>query len=324
MERIWGGRRLATLYGLPLPPEKPVGEAWLISDHPVHTSIVAAGPLTGKTLSELLHKTPSALLGTLPGPTRHGRFPLLLKLLDAAEILSVQVHPDDATAEQMNEPDDGKTEMWHILEAVPGAQLITGVAPGCTPALLEQAARAGNIEPYLMRETVRAGDSVFVPAGTVHAIGAGIVLAEIQQNSDLTYRIYDYGRKGPDGKARELHLGRACRATRFGFPPAAVVRPAAVPCGEAMRARLAVCPFFTADHYAVEGACEISTRHESFHLVLGVSGSLTVAAGGAEIDLSPGTAVLIPGEQPAFSLTGTGSCLDYFVSHAEASAYPSS
>ncbi|MBM3290832.1 MAG: mannose-6-phosphate isomerase, partial [Candidatus Hydrogenedentes bacterium] len=216
-ERIWGGQRLRTLYGKPIPPDKPIGEAWLISDHPSAVSVVADGPHAGRTLHDLIEEDAEALLGPGVKLTPHGRFPLLLKLLDSTDVLSVQVHPDDATAAALGEPDVGKTEMWHVLHADPGAELICGLRPGTTPDQMRAAIASGTLERHLVRFTVKPGDSVYVPAGTVHAIGKGIVLAEIQQNSDLTYRLYDWSRVDASGKARELHVEKGLRATRF-FP----------------------------------------------------------------------------------------------------------
>nr|HPK00742.1 class I mannose-6-phosphate isomerase [Candidatus Hydrogenedentota bacterium] len=219
-ERVWGGQKLKALFGKPFPDNVPVGEAWLISDHPGDESVIDGGFWKGQTLQALLAADARALLGANARTTPAGRFPLLLKLLDAAESLSVQVHPDDACAERLGEPDVGKTEMWSVLQAEPGSELIYGLKPEVGREAFSNAVANGDIEPLLNRFPVQAGDSVFVSAGTVHAIGAGVVLAEIQQNSDLTYRIHDWGRLDSDGQPRTLHLEKALEAIHFSPTPA--------------------------------------------------------------------------------------------------------
>ena len=185
-ERIWGGQKLESFYGKPIPAAKPIGEAWIVADHAAHESRVDGGPCAGKTLGQLLEADAPGLLGTCAKATVHGRFPLLLKILDAHDVLSVQAHPDDACAERLGEPDVGKTEMWHVLDAEPGSELICGLDPGAGGEAFAAAVRNGSLEDLMVRFAVTEGDSVFVPAGTVHAIGRGILLAEIQQELDIS------------------------------------------------------------------------------------------------------------------------------------------
>ena len=178
-ERIWGGNKLRSLLGKPAPDAR-IGETWLIADHPHHESIVAEGPFQGQTLRQLLAHDQKAILGPRPKLTAQGRFPLLLKILDATQVLSVQVHPNDECAARLGEPDAGKTEMWHVLQADPGSELICGLDPGVTPKRFRQAVHDGSIENLMVRVPASEGLSLLVTAGTVHALGAGMVVAEIQ------------------------------------------------------------------------------------------------------------------------------------------------
>jgi mannose-6-phosphate isomerase len=315
-ERIWGGEKLRTLYGKSIPPNALIGEAWLVADHPQHESIVAEGSHRGRTLRSLLEEYPQEILGARPRLTPHGRFPLLLKILDAADLLSVQVHPDDACAMQLVEPDAGKTEMWHVLQADPHSELICGLKPDVTPEALTQSIHDGSIERLMQRFEVSAGDSVFVPAGTIHAIGAGVVLAEIQQNSDLTYRLYDWQRVDASGGPRPLHVEKAlkaihfgCRVSGFGFrvSTASSLRP------PASSFLLAKCPYFVAERVRVRDSCERAVQGETFHIVLVIAGPLAFVTGDGETNLCAGQALLVPGSAPGFRVRGVGAFLDYYV-----------
>lgn len=205
---IWGGRNLETKLGREIPPGV-IAESWEIAAHPNGETVVADGPLAGLTLSAVQDRLGEKLLGrNSRAALADGRFPLLIKLLDANRWLSVQVHPDDDYA-QSHGGDLGKTEMWIVLDAEPDAELIFGLKKGTSQTEFKQAVAQGRIEQALHRVAVCAGDAVFVPAGTVHALGPGTIVAEIQQNSDTTYRLYDWGRMGTDGKPRPLHIQQA-------------------------------------------------------------------------------------------------------------------
>jgi len=207
---MWGGRNLERLYGRQLPPAGPIAESWEISGHPNGPSMVDAGALAGRPLPEVLEALGAELAGTRASwALERNKFPLLIKLLDAEKRLSVQVHPQDEYALAHEKGELGKTEMWYILHAQPGACLIFGLRPGVTPEAFRQAVANNELDKWLHHLPVKAGDAVFVPAGTVHAILEGIIAAEIQQNSDTTYRIYDWGRVGTDGKPRPLHVDKA-------------------------------------------------------------------------------------------------------------------
>lgn len=312
-ERIWGGRKLETLFGKALPPGAPVGEAWLISDHPEYESRVVEGPQKGRSLRDLMVAEGPRLLGTRAKPTPFGRFPLLLKLLDAVEVLSVQVHPDDATALRLGEPDAGKTEMWRVFQADPDAVLYCGLEPGVTPERFLAGVKDNTLDRLVRRFPARAGMSIFVNAGTVHAIGAGLVIAEIQQNSNLTYRSYDWGRVDAAGKPRELHIEKSLAATSFddGHTGPAVPLGYDVPGGRI--GVLAACPYFAAHEITVRGRVERDTRSESFHMLLAGTGSAKVQAGQSATTLRPGEATLVPAVEGVYTLEGEATVLEYHV-----------
>ncbi len=314
-ERIWGGRRLESMFGKKLPADVPIGEAWMISDHPSAESVVAEGPFQGRTLHALLDDDAEAILGSRARLTIHGRFPLLLKILDSTDWLSVQVHPDDPCATRLGEPDVGKTEMWHVLHADPGSQLICGLDPRVNADEFIDAARNGQLDELLPRFQVVPGDSVFVRAGTVHAIGAGIVLAEIQQNSDLTYRIFDWNRVDSSGVARALHLDQSREATHFGSGHGGKAVPLKLLDGPdgGERSMLAACEYFAAERVRFASKWRRQIRAESFHQILCIDGNARIGAGAGAADLEPGLACLIPGSLPEFVVEGTGTILDYYV-----------
>jgi mannose-6-phosphate isomerase len=208
---IWGGRNLETLFGRQLPPGV-IAESWEISGHASSPTQVDQGYWRGCPLPHVLDALGVNLVGRRGAAMlSRGRFPLLIKLLDANQDLSVQVHPDDVFAGMHEHGELGKTEMWYVLHARPGAELVYGLKREATPASLRQAIEDHAPERELHRLAVQAGDAIFIPAGTVHALLAGIVVAEIQQNSDTTYRLYDWGRVGADGKPRPLHIDKALR-----------------------------------------------------------------------------------------------------------------
>jgi mannose-6-phosphate isomerase len=216
-ERVWGGRELERLYHKALPPLAPIGESWEISDRPGDVSVIANGPLAGKDLRWLMENHPAELLG--PASPHAGRFPLLIKILDARDKLSLQVHPPPREAAVLGgEP---KTEMWYIADATPGAELYVGLKRGATRAEIERKLQTGDVAECFHRVSVRPGDSMFLPSGRVHAIGAGLVIFEIQQNSDTTYRVFDWNRVGLDGKPRALHIKQSLASIDFDdFEPA--------------------------------------------------------------------------------------------------------
>jgi len=241
---IWGGRRLGTLFQR-IVPGGTVAESWEISGHLDSPTMVDSGPLKGQTLPQVLDSLGVALVGTHARTMleRH-RFPLLVKLLDADKRLSLQVHPDDAYAREHESGELGKAEMWYVLYAEPGAELIHGLAPGVTRETFRQALENGSVAPLLRHVPVQPGDIVFIPTGTVHALLEGIVVAEIQQNSDATYRVYDWGRVDSDGAPRELHIDKALEVIKPGTTPA-IQTPTVIRDRDGIRVeRLVSCPRF--------------------------------------------------------------------------------
>jgi mannose-6-phosphate isomerase len=215
--RLWGGRRLAGLLDAPL-PDGPIGEAWVLSDREDHPSRVADGPLKGQSIAQLLEHFPEQMMGKLA--RRFRRFPLLLKFLDAREMLSVQVHPSDAYMDTHTDllplGETGKTEAWVVLEAGTGSRIYAGLQPGTTEAGLRQALANGGVVKRLACFAPKSGDAIFLPAGTVHALGGGVVVFEVQQNCDVTFRLYDWDHvDAKTGKPRALQVARGLSCVDF-------------------------------------------------------------------------------------------------------------
>jgi mannose-6-phosphate isomerase len=217
---VWGGRRLGPLLGRELPGDEPIGESWEVVDLPGDQSVVGGGALAGSTLGDLREQSCFELMGD--SPLLAGRFPLLLKFIDAARTLSVQVHPDDDACRRLGGGARPKTEAWYIIDRDPGAELFVGLRPGVTREVFAEAIEGGEVDRLLHRLPVEPGDFVYLPSGTIHAIGQGIVLAEVQQSSDTTYRVFDWNRVGLDGRPRQLHVAEALESIDYGQvgPPA--------------------------------------------------------------------------------------------------------
>lgn len=241
--RLWGGRRLGGLLRAPLPDEGPIGEAWILSDREDHSSRVTDGPLRGRTITELLEHFPEQVMGKLAG--RFRRFPLLLKFLDAREMLSVQVHPSDANADLLPPGETAKTEAWVVLEAGSESRIYAGLKPGTNEADLRRALANGGVEDRLASFTPKPGDAVFLPAGTVHALGGDVVVFEIQQNSDVTFRLFDWGHvDAKTGQPRALQVEQALACIDFAEGPAGPVTPVVEAKTPAERERLFHCEHF--------------------------------------------------------------------------------
>jgi mannose-6-phosphate isomerase len=232
--RVWGGRRLETIFGRSLPTAGPYGESWELVDRPDHQSIVDAGSWAGVTLHELWTEHRAAVFGDGGRQPDAERFPVLIKILDCRDDLSIQVHPPaDVAGRHGGEP---KTEMWFVAHAEAGASLYAGLKAGVTRPQFEEALRTGSVAGAVHRLHPNVGDSLFVPSGRVHALGAGLVVFEIQQNSDTTYRVFDWNRVGLDGRPRELHIEESLRSIDF-----ADAEPALTPLGADV---LADCSYF--------------------------------------------------------------------------------
>jgi mannose-6-phosphate isomerase len=312
-ERVWGGREIERLYGKKLPPGAPIGESWEISDRPGDASIIANGPLAGKNLRWLMENHRAELLGNAK-PANENRFPLLIKILDAREKLSLQVHPPrfagsagispasslgesgttrrrDGSAPSASEP---KTEMWFIADAAPGAELFVGLKRGVTRAEFERRVQDGSVAQCFYHVPVRAGDAMFLPSGRVHAIGAGLVIFEIQQNSDTTYRVFDWNRVGLDGKPRELHVAQSLASIDFGdFEPSLVEQKFSGDDKIKMRP-LVNDPLFNVEAVEMKTGTSLDLKPCKLQIVATVHGKLEVRSGSNSVNLSAGQFCLVP------------------------------
>ena len=288
-ERVWGGRTLETLYGKNLPAAVRIGESWEIADRPGDESVIVNGPLAGGSLRALMQERGSELLGDAT-PAIDGRFPLLCKILDARERLSLQVHPPERAA-HLGEP---KTEMWFIAAADPGAELFVGLRSGVTRDAFERAVASGTVADCFHRIAVQAGDAMFLPSGRVHAIGAGLVIFEIQQNSDTTFRVDDWNRVGLDGKLRELHVPQSLASIDFSdFEPQLIHAPATRHDGFTVR-RLVDHRLFRTDLVTADTAGEMRPSPSRLRVLAAVTGPIAVRGGNVSATLHAGEFCLLP------------------------------
>src|ERR1051325_9654248 len=291
-ERVWGARDLAPIYSQEI-TGNPIGEAWLTGDD----CRVANGPLAGRTLAELSREFGASLLGDVAADP--SRFPLLIKFLFPKDKLSVQVHPDDAAAAALGQS-CGKTECWYVLKAEPGAQIGLGLKPGTTKSEVERAIREVRMEQLLNWIDLRAGDMVYVDAGTVHAIGPGAVIVETQQNSDTTYRLYDYGRP------RELHIEHGLKATKEQTHAGKVIAGPLQIEGGKKQINLVTSPCFVVDKFHLERAWEFRhPRHlkKSVWCLTALRGYGTIESeGAAPVTFSSGDAVVVPAAVEKFTV----------------------
>ena len=291
---IWGGHRLAERYGKGAGSSGSIGESWEVWEG----DRVVNGPLAGRTLMDLTQAFGTALLGRDAPVQQAGRFPLLIKLIDAAQQLSIQVHPNDQQAQALEHQPNGKTEAWYILDAAPDAKLVYGLAHPIGEEELRRHAADGSIEGDLAELPVSPGDVVFVPAGTIHAIGAGILLYEVQQTSETTYRLYDWQRKGPDGKPRELHLDKGVQVANR--EPAKDGRRQAQDLGRdggVQRWGLVRCPYFALGRIVLDGAWICRPAGESFRAITCIKGGVQLRSPGrgwSEEYLDEGESILLP------------------------------
>lgn len=298
---LWGGRKLQSVLSKPLPPEGTWAESWEVVDHPEHSSQITNGPCAGQNLAQLSAEYREWLLGTA---SSHSSLPLLLKYLDCQRVLSVQVHPDDAYASRMSPPDLGKTEAWMIIAAQPGACLYAGLQSGVTRQDLQQALVAGEVERCLHVIYPAAGDCVFIPAGTVHALGAGLLVAEIQQASNTTFRLFDWNRVDATGQPRALHIEQSLEVIDFDSGPRPLQTPQAT--GVVGRERLVACDKFVLDRLqpsagstATDSATCDSTSisvggDQRLHLLTVPAGTATLSWEGQQETATTGQSLLIP------------------------------
>ena len=307
-ERVWGQQDLSFLYASRPAHPLRVGEVWLTADD----NRVTNGVWAGKTLGEICRLHGAGLLGRAAEPADISAFPLLVKFIFTADKLSVQVHPTDRYARE-KEGCAGKTEMWHVLKAEPGARLAIGfredIVGGRQPdaQTLREAADSGAIEAMLNWMDVRAGDTFFVPAATVHAIGAGLILCEIQQSSDLTYRLYDYNRPGADGRPRPLHLDKALDVLEWQSAGGRTA-PIHLTDRQGRRLLLAACPYFAAEKLKLDKPARY-TLDGRFEIWIVLEGAAEVEVAGQRSSCQKGEVAVIPAGAQAFSVTPSSPCV---------------
>jgi mannose-6-phosphate isomerase len=290
--RLWGGRRLANLLKAPL-PAGPVGEAWILSDRADHASRVTNGAFKGRTLTQLLEQFPEQLMGKLAH--RFNRFPLLLKFLDAREMLSVQVHPSDAHKELIPPGETGKTEAWVVLEAEKESRIYTGLKPGTTPQDLNRALTNGTVVEQLRCLNPKAGDAVFIPAGTVHTLG-GVVVFEVQENSDVTFRLYDWDHIDTEtGRARPLQVDQALASIDYAESSAGLSTPVLEAAAHVRRERLFQCDRFWL--WRLRGQSPFTVGAEGApRILLCIDGTGQIVHGGVTYAVGKGDVFLLPAE----------------------------
>lgn len=297
--KVWGGRQFSERFNRDLPTDEPYGEAWELHD----SSRISNGHLAGKTLGDALKIYGEGLIGAGNNPAEG--FPLLAKLLDAQDWLSVQVHPDDSQAQTLEGEPRGKTEAWVILHAGAGAELVIGIAPHTPRETVAEAIRTSTLEKYLVRQTVQAGDVLFIPAGTVHAIGPDILLYEIQQSSDTTYRLYDWGRMGLDGNPRPLHIDKSLQVSNLDHLPTITQH------GTQGDVILVESAYFTTARYDLsDQTTRTIATYGRFHALTCVGGSALIESDGhPAIQLTAGRSALIPAGIASYQLAGDGIVL---------------
>lgn len=308
---IWGGRNLQSL-GKKL-PEGIVAESWELSCHPDGMSIVNNGAYKNRTLQSLIDEFGNKILGSLAG-RKINKFPLLVKLIDANSKLSVQVHPDDDFA-LINENEYGKNEMWYIIDAKEGASLIYDVKSGVTRESFEKAVLDNKVEESLGVLPVKAGDFINIPAGVVHAIGEGIVLAEIQQNSNTTYRLYDYNRKDVNGNLRPLHIEKALKVVNFDTKSRKLkYKGIDYNLSRGSNAKiLAANPYYCVELFMISDLIQQNTYEKQFHIYVCVEGTGHINWANESISLQRGETVLVPSSLDNYSIEGELKALKAYV-----------
>ena len=291
---LWGGERLKTEFNKNT-DMTPLAESWELSAHKDGQSIVTTGDFKGLTLTDYIAALGKDALGT--ACEKYDYFPLLIKLIDAKGDLSVQVHPSDEYALE-HEGEYGKTEMWYILDCEEGAALYYGFKEDTTREAYASAIKEGRLTDILNRVPVKRGDVFFIPAGTVHAIGAGILICEIQQNSNTTYRVYDYNRRDKDGNLRPLHIAKALEVSNLQKSPDLPATP------DGADILLAACEYFEVRRLRIDGTTTITADETSFVSLMATEGAGTLAYEGGEIAFTKGDSLFIPAQNATFTVSG--------------------
>ena len=307
-ERIWGGTKLKTYLNKPITSDI-TGESWEISTVENDVSVVANGSLKGKSLNDVINKFPEAILGTKVHKEFGKQFPLLFKYLDAREDLSIQLHPNDELAKKRHNS-FGKTEMWYVMQADPNSRLIVGFKEKSSPDEYLKYIHDKNIVDILDTKKVKQGDVFFLATGTIHAIGAGIVIAEIQQTSDITYRIYDFDRVDANGNKRELHVDLSLEAVNYETIEAQKFYSKV----ENISNEVVNCKYFTTNFIPLDGNTTINKSGDSFTVYMCVDGSFELTGDGEGYTYIKGNTVLIPAALTDFQLSGKASILEIYIS----------
>jgi mannose-6-phosphate isomerase len=300
---VWGGQSLRDVLGKPLPTPEPYGEAWEISDHASHQSVIVAGEEAGRSLRELMMRAPDALLGSpsssiSPVQKTRESFPWLVKFLDACDWLSVQVHPDDETVAHLWPGEGGKTEAWFVLAAQPASRVYAGLLPGVDERHLRGALANGTVAECLHQFEPRPGDCLFLPAGTVHAVGGGVLIAEVQQTSDATFRLFDWNRVDASGRSRQLHIEEAMACIDWKRGPVNPVRASGYPSApehaaavEPVWQHLVDCRYFQLDYVRQNEPFRLGGRMQ---ILIVLHGSGTLMGRDGPHALNTGDTMLLP------------------------------
>lgn len=308
-EKIWGGTKLKSYLGKENSPGETTGESWELSAVPGNVSIVKNGSYSGLPLTELLEKYKQDILGIEVHKKFGIQFPLLFKFIDAKEDLSIQVHPNDELAKKRHNS-FGKTEMWYVMQADEGSRIIVGFKEKSSPEQYLEHLKNKTLIDILHEVKAKQGDVFFLETGTIHAIGGGIVVAEIQQTSDITYRVYDWDRVDANGKARELHVEEALDAMNYN-----TTNTQREYSTEVNRSNTMVdCPFFTTNFLPLDGSIQVDKDGRSFTVYICTEGEYTIKYNGETYGFKKGDTVLIPAAMKEFNLTGNAIILEIYIS----------
>ncbi|MFW6269495.1 MAG: type I phosphomannose isomerase catalytic subunit [Bacillota bacterium] len=312
-EKIWGGNKISKFFKRKLSREN-IGESWEVTAHPNGVSVVKNGFLQGKKITDLIKESRKDLLGQVNIDTG-GNFPLLIKFLDANQKLSVQVHPDNNYAQKV-EGEPGKTEMWYIIDCEPEAKLVYGLKPGTTRREMKKAIKQGNLENLLNEITVKPGEVYFIPSGTIHAIEEGILLAEIQQNSDTTYRVYDWNRTDAEGKSRPLHIDNALEVANFQQKPSSIKNKIlTITTQNYNRHFLAACPYFVTEKLELQNSCNLKSEftENKFIILMILDGSGEIIHKNTKYQIKAGETIMIPAALKEIALQGNLNLLKTYI-----------
>lgn len=311
IEMVWGGTLLNQKYGRCAESDK-IGESWDISCHQKGESIVANGALRGYSLNDVIKKFPREIFGTSLGDSYE--FPLLLKLIHAKDVLSVQVHPPDLYAQLHEGEPFGKTEMWYILDAGADAELIYGLTKGTDQAIFSKCMEQNKLDECLHRLKVKAGDAVYIPAGLVHAIGKDILLCEIQQSSDLTYRVFDWNRTGIDGNPRKLHIEQALDVIDFNMTyPVSPIPGLNIEESGCVRTFLVACEYFAVEKIDIRTNVAENTYGERFHTLTIIRGLGEIIFESGSLNIKAGDSLLLPAALGEYEIRGECEVIKAYV-----------